>query len=251
MEHSNLTALHPVEPVLHCAHHAKGHAESVCANCRVRSISVCSVLEQQELHGLATISEDAHYVPRAEIVVQGAPAHAIYNITEGTVRTYRLLPDGRRQIFGFLVAGDFMGLSFGETFSFSADAISQVRACRFSRPRFEAFLDTHPNLLRRLHEAAGHELQLAQDHMVLLGRRTAEEKVAGFLIGLRNRLQRIGGGALMIPLPMTREDIADYLGLTIETVSRVFTKLVRQRALIIVPGGVRLITPDSLTALAG
>ena len=240
-------------PAGHCGHaHGRpaGIPASVCAACRVRSVSVCSALEPDELRDLAAIADDVQFAARAEIVSEGETAQTIYNITEGTVRTYRLLPDGRRQIFGFLLAGDFLGLSLPETYGFSADAITPVRACRFTRARFETFLEAKPRLLRRLHEAAGHELTLAQDHMVLLGRRTAEEKVAGFLAGLRDRLQRIGGGTVMIPLPMTREDIADHLGLTIETVSRIFTKLVRQRALIIVPGGVRLLAPGALDALA-
>jgi len=235
-----------------CAHaHGRGGIpDSVCAACRVRSVSVCSALEPDELRDLAAIADDVQFAQRTEIVSEGEAVNTIYNITEGTVRTYRLLPDGRRQIFGFLMAGDFLGLSLPETYGFSADAITPVRTCRFTRSRFEAFLESKPRLLRRLHDAAGHEIALAQDHMVLLGRRTAEEKVAGFLVGLRDRLQRIGGGAVMIPLPMTREDIADHLGLTIETVSRIFTKLVRQRALIIVPGGVRLLGAEALDRLA-
>ena len=230
-----------------CAVHGRA---GPCADCRVRSISVCAALDPDELSALGALADDVRFGAKAQIVAQGEAAGAVFNITEGVVRTYRLLPDGRRQIFGFLLAGDFLGLSLGARYDFSADAVSPVQACRFARPRFEMMLDDKPHLLRRLHDAAGHELGLAQDHMVLLGWRDAEEKLAGFLLDLRRRLQRIGGGTLMIPLPMTREDIADYLGLTIETVSRVFTRFVERRSLIIVPGGVRLSDPEALSAIA-
>src|SRR3954449_10401025 len=124
-------------------------------------------------------------------------------------------------------------------YPFSADAVEPVTACRFARGAFSALLDEKPHLLRRLHEAATHELSLAQDHMVLLGRRTADEKVAAFLLGLRDRWRRLGGSLVTIPLPMTRQDIADYLGLTLETVSRTISKFARSRMLLVVPDGVR------------
>ena len=178
-------------------------------------------------------------------------ADAVYNITQGTVRLYKLLPDGRRQIVGFLLPGDFLGLALSDQYPFSADAVEPVTACRFARGAFSALLDEKPHLLRRLHEAATHELSLAQDHMVLLGRRTAGEKVAAFLLGLRERWRRLGGSLVTIPLPMTRQDIADYLGLTLETVSRTISKFARSRMLIVVPDGVRLLDPARIEALAG
>ena len=97
---------------------------------------------------------------------------------------------------------------------------------------------------------AGHELSLAQDQMVILGRRTAEEKVASFLVGLRKRWARIDGSTVRAPLPMSRQDIGDYLGLTVETVSRMMTKLAREKAIVITPDGVRLLDPARLEALS-
>ena len=125
-----------------------------------------------------------------------------------------------------------------------------MTACQFSRKHFSDFLDTHPHLLRRLHAFASHELSIAQEQMVILGRRTAEEKVVAFLIGLRNRWSRINGSTVNVPLPMTRQDIGDFLGLTIETVSRMFTKLAKQKSLVITPDGVRLLEPARLEAIA-
>jgi CRP/FNR family transcriptional regulator len=162
---------------------------------------------------------------------------------------YKLLPDGRRQIVGFLLPGDFVGLSLNERYGFAADAIDRVTACRFDRDAFAAFVDRKPHLLRRLHEAATHELTVAQDHMVLLGRRTADEKVADFLLTMRRRLRRLGAGSVTIPLPMTRQDLADYLGLTLETVSRVISKLARDKIILVIPDGVRIMDPLRLERL--
>lgn len=122
--------------------------------------------------------------------------------------------------------------------------------CRFSRPAFLSYVDGKPHLLRRMHEFAGHELSLAQDQMLLLGRRNADEKVAAFLLNLQARYARIGQKSVTVPLPMSRQDIADYLGLTIETVSRTLTKLAKEKALVVVPDGVRLLSMERLDALA-
>jgi CRP/FNR family transcriptional regulator, anaerobic regulatory protein len=134
--------------------------------------------------------------------------------------------------------------------SFSADAIGPVTICRFSRAAFARFVEDKPHLLRRINELAVRELSQAQDHMVLLGRRSAEEKVAIFLIGWRDRLGRLDGLTRTVPLPMSRQDIADYLGLTIETVSRTFTKLERDGVIDIMPGSINLLDPVRAAALA-
>lgn len=229
-----------------CPHKDEGGR---CDHCRVRNISVCAALEPSERNLLGALAEDVNFAARETILIQGDASDSVYNIVEGTVRLYRLLPDGRRQIIGFLMPGDFMGLALSEHHTFSADAVEPVVACRFSRAAFSSLADDKPHLLRRLHEAATHELTLAQDHMVILGRRTAEEKVAAFLIGLRERSRGLGRSTVTLPLPMTRQDIADFLGLTLETVSRSFSKFVREKVLLIVPDGVRLLDPDRLEAL--
>ena len=115
--------------------------------------------------------------------------------------------------------------------------------CRvpFSRTSFARFIEDKPRLLRRINELVVRELSQAQDHMILLGRRSAEEKVASFLIGWRDRLARLGDATNTVPLPMGRQDIADFLGLTIER-SATFTKLERDGLIEIVPGGVGLTT---------
>ena len=113
-------------------------------------------------------------------------------MTAGVARLYKLLPDGRRQIIGFALPGDFLGTAPSDRYSYSADAIDSVSVCRLSREAFTHFIEQRPHFLIRINEFASRELMLAQEQMLLLGRRTAEEKVASFLVGWRERLAHIG-----------------------------------------------------------
>jgi CRP/FNR family transcriptional regulator len=122
--------------------------------------------------------------------------------------------------------------------------------CQFAKAPFGRFIEDRPHLLRRIHELAVRELSQARNHMVLLGRRSADEKVAAFLLGWRERLASLKGPSDTVPLPMSRQDIADYLGLTIETVSRTFTKLERHGVIEIIHGGICLLDPARVEALA-
>jgi len=175
----------------------------------------------------------------AALFAQDDEAMAVYNVTDGAIRLSRLLPDGRRHVMGFALVGDFLGLALPDRFTVTAEALVPTSLCRLDRAGFKALVAGKPHLLQRLHERAGYELSLAQDQMMLLGRRTAEEKVARFLVGLRERYARIGRDSVTLELPMGRQDIADHLGLTIETVSRMLTRFDRERTILIVPGGVR------------
>jgi CRP/FNR family transcriptional regulator len=153
-----------------------------------------------------------------------APAQ-IHEVVRGLVRLHKLLPDGRRQIVGFLEAGDYLGLTFSGTFLFSAEAVTETVVRRIPCARFNAVLDAHPALQRRLLAMATTELVAAQDQMLLLGRKTAQEKLCSFLLMVSRRRARRGLAPEILRLPMPRGDIADYLGLTMETVSRVMTQL--------------------------
>ncbi|AWB22814.1 nitrogen fixation protein FixK [Methylobacterium currus] len=224
--------------------------ENGCAECKVRPISVCSVLTPTELDELETLGQRLTLDKGQTLFGQGEPAGAVYNVIDGTLRLSRLLPDGRRQVMGFALPGDFLGLALQDVRSVSAEALGPVRTCRFARKDFDALVEAKPHLLRSLHERAGHELALAQEQMLLLGRRTAEEKVAAFLLGLRDRYARTGRSSVTVELPMGRQDMADHLGLTIETVSRMLTRLDRAHTILIVPGGVRLVDVERLEQLA-
>ena len=231
-----------------CRH---GRASNGCEDCKVRLFSVCAALESSELEELDRISHAKQIPARTTLFEQGALAGNVFNVTDGTVRLYKSLPDGRRQIVGFALPGDFLGIALQDRYGVSAEAVTSVSVCRFVRSAFLSYVDGKPHLLRRLHEFAGHELSLAQDQMLLLGRRTAEEKMAAFLLNMQARYARIKSMSVTVPLPMTRQDIADYLGLTIETVSRTITRLSREKLVLIVPDGLRLLDEEQLKRIGG
>ncbi|GAU84531.1 transcriptional regulator of Crp/Fnr family [Bosea sp. BIWAKO-01] len=224
--------------------------DSGCLACKVRLASVCASLSVEELEELDALSHHTSFDAKETVFVQDHPAHSVYNIIEGMVRLYKLLPDGRRQIIGFALPGDFLGLAMRDAFGFSADAVDSVSACAFSRSAYASLVNAKPHLLRRLHEFATHELTLAQEQMMLLGRRSAEERVICFLLTMRDRWAKLGKPSVTVPLPMSRQDIADFLGLTIETVSRTFTKLAKDKTILIVPDGVRLLNTGHMEMVA-
>jgi len=221
-----------------------------CADCPVRQFSLCAALDRAELRELEHLGRHVHFASCQTVFAQEELTTSFYSLLKGVMRLYKLLPDGRRQIVGFSLPGDFLGMMSSARHSFSADAIGAVDICRFSKVSFARFVEDKPHLLRRINELAVRELSQAQDHMVLLGRRSAVEKVATFLLGWRDRLGQFSSPAKMVPLPMSRQDIADFLGLTIETVSRTFTKLERDGVIDIMPGGVCLKDPARAEALA-
>ncbi len=221
-----------------------------CSDCWVRHFSICGSLEPSEMQIFEHLGRHVHFAPCETVFAEEEMTASFYNLLEGVMRLYKLLPDGRRQIVGFALPGDFLGMATAERNNFSADAIGSVEVCRFSKASFLRFAEDKPHLLRRINELAIRELGQARDHMVLLGRRSAEEKVAAFLIGWRDRLTRQTGPSATVALPMSRQDIADYLGLTIETVSRTFTKLEREGVIEIIPGGIRLLDSARVEAMA-
>lgn len=221
-----------------------------CLDCAVRPFSICAALDGDEIREFGHLGRHIHFSSGETVFAQEDMTASFYNLLEGVMRLYKLLPDGRRQIVGFALPGEFLGMAASSHHGFSADAIGTVTVCRFSRASFGRFVEDKPHMLRRINELTVRELNQARDHMVLLGRRSAEERVASFLIGWRERLSQLRGSSAIVPLPMSRLDIADYLGLTIETVSRTFTKLEREGVLDIVPGGVSLRDLSRAEALA-
>jgi len=222
-----------------------------CTHCDARPHSVCNAVPAAEMARLAAASTAGVAEPGTCFISEGARADAFFNITAGTARLFKLLPDGRRQIMGFAGVGHFIGLAISETFTFSAEAIDHVHYCRFSRPRLRALLDDFPAMEQKLLEVASSELVAAQDQMLLLGRKTARERLASFLISESRNNAGCYLPRTRFALPMTRGDIADYLGLTIETVSRTLTRL-RQEGLIEIPsaGDIIILDRDGLERLA-
>jgi len=188
-------------------------------------------LRPEELPRLNAIVSAQDFYPHQTLFYEGDPADTLYNVTRGCVRLSKMLADGRRQITGFLLPGDFLGLAYYESYAYTAEAIASVRVCVFPRDKFQRLLGEFPEFEHRLLSRASNELASAQDQLLLLGRKGAKEKLASFLLLLRRRAMARGNADPALDLPMTRNDIADYIGLTTETVSRTFTKLVDEGVL--------------------
>ena len=194
-------------------------------------------LELRELQRLAT---QVYFRAGKTIFSEGELANSVFGLSQGVVRLYKMLPDGRRQILAFALPGDFLGMPLADRHKFSADAIGEVALCRFSRDDLTKFIQSSPSIMRLLIEFSIRELDMAQDHLLLLGNGSAEEKVAVFLVSWRNRLARLSAFSETVPLPMRRQDIADFLGLKLETVSRTLAKLEQKNVIRVVPNGVFL-----------
>ncbi len=156
----------------------------------------------------------------AEIYGENEPADYLYKVISGTVRTYKMLSDGRRQIGAFYFRGDIFGLEMGEQHAFSAEAISDVKVLVIKRSAVVGLAERDNDVARQLWALTGRELGRVQDHLLLLVK-TARERVVSFLLEMAARVPADNA----VELPMSRQDIADYLGLTIETVSRTLTQL--------------------------
>ena len=160
------------------------------------------------------------YGPGETIFDEGQPADRIYQLISGALRTCRILRDGRRQIEAFHFAGDVFGLESGETYRAAAQTLGPAQVRVMPRLALEALASERGAGAHRLLELTTDSLRRCQDHVLMLGRRTACERVAALLLDLAERT----GADALLDVPMTRQDMADYLGLTIETVSRTFTQ---------------------------
>jgi CRP/FNR family transcriptional regulator, anaerobic regulatory protein len=234
----------PADPSHICCHVMAG------ATCDIRGYSMCNVLEGAASDSLESLARPTDYPARTQLYEQGAPVSSVYNITAGVVRLSKILTDGRRQVLGFALPGDFIGLTLAATQYCSAETITPVTACHFERSQFDRLMKEQPTLTRRLYELTASELTRAHEHVSILGCRTADEKVACFLLEFRTRLARRFGVSDRIPLPMSRQDIADHLGLTIETVSRMFMRMDRDRTLAVARDHVRILDLQKLQLLA-
>ena len=183
---------------------------------RPRFLGELGNLSQNEI-----ILSEFKYRRGSEIFGEAEPAEYLYQVVDGAVRSYKLLSDGRRQIGSFHLAGDIFGLENGEAHRFTAEAIVDTTVRLAKRASLANVAEQDATVARDLLNMTASNLQHAEDHMLLLGRKTALERVAAFLLEMDRRLTAAG----VMALPMCRRDIADYLGLTLETVSRALSTL--------------------------
>ncbi len=200
-------------------------SEGFCRQCAVQSRAFCAVLDDAALAQLEALHTLYELAPEESLFMEGDRAASFFTVLKGSLRLSKLLPDGRRQITGFVLPGEFIGLSPNASHAQNAEALVEASLCRFSISDLERIGAENPAMKNRLLEMTNTSLVRAQEHMLLLGRMTALEKIASFLCNLIERAAAANLPSEPLALPMSRADIADYLGLTIETVSRTFTKL--------------------------
>ena len=208
---------------------------------------MCSALEGQELASLNAIRMPTDVPHGATLFNEGVTADYVYNLTAGCMKLYKLLPDGRRQITGFVFPGDFVGLSSASEYIYTAETVTDSSLCRFKRTQLSTLFAEFPKLESRLLSISRDELVDAHNQMLLLGRKTARERIASFLLMLSRRAEELGFPGNPVSVPMSRNDIGDYLGLTTETVSRTMTRL--KNSDIVSLGADRAITIEDRDAL--
>jgi CRP/FNR family transcriptional regulator len=199
-----------------------------CQSCEVRDKAICAALDDDELRQLGSIATAVKLDRGRTVFFEGDDSTYLFNVVTGAIRLSKLLPDGRRQVTGFLFAGDFLGLAISDVYVYSAETLTEASLCRFDRARLRQLMGRLPKLEHELLKLSSNELSQAQDHLMMLGRKTANERLTTVLLKLVERIGQRDNGGWNLELPMTREDLADYTGLTTETVSRTFTQLRNQ-----------------------
>jgi len=204
---------------------------SSCETCLVRNRAICSALDSTEIGALNMIGRHRKLSPGESLIWEGDDSVLVANVIEGVLKLSTGTEDGREQIVGMVFQSDFIGRPFGATTGHGVTALTEATVCVFNRRDFDAFAREHPALEHKLLQRTLDELDRTRRWMLLLGRKSASEKVASFLLELADRVASPGCSAaeasarIHLDLPVSRQQIADVLGLTIETVSRQFTRL--------------------------
>lgn len=200
-----------------------------CAPCAVRNRAICADLNADEVALLSGLGRRRRLKAGEQLLWEGDEAVLVANVIEGVLKLSTRTSDGKEQILGIVYPSDFLGRPFGQTTPYGVEALTDAHVCVFQRADFDRFAREHPRLEHKLLERTLAELDRTRRWMLLLGRMNAEQKVATFLLEMEERL---GGHGCGVPnrkrdsfsLPLSRQQIADVLGLTIETVSRQFTR---------------------------
>lgn len=219
-----------------------------CTTCPIRHSAVCAECDSDELAMLSAIKSYRTVPAGAPLASAGETLEHFSSIVTGCATMSRTLEDGRRQTVGLLLPSDYIGRPGRAQAAFDVEALSEVTLCRFERRAFEKLLRDTPHVASRLLKMTLDELDAARDWAVVLGRMTAREKVATFLVSLARRQMAVAlgdpiGGPVTMHLPLSREAMADHLGLTIETTSRQMTAL-RKDGLIELPTTRDIRIPD-------
>ncbi len=228
-----------------------------CGGCPIRHRAVCARCETEELVRLESMKYYRSFQAGQPVVWSGDRMDFVGSVVSGVATLTQTMEDGRRQMVGLLLPSDFVGRPGRPSAAYDVTAVTDVVMCCFRKKAFETMMSETPRVAHRLLEMTLDELDAAREWMLLLGRKTAREKLASLLVILARRdaalkLQVRTAGSLVFDLPLTREQMADYLGLTLETVSRQFSAL-RRDGIISLDGTrhVRVADMDRLLEEAG
>lgn len=222
----------------------------LCISCEARHKGICGALSPDQLVVLSKQTNKKSHAADQELIASEEHISTYSNVMSGVVKLTKLMADGRQQIVGLQFAPDFLGRPFKRQTDIAAQAATEVKLCSFPAHVLDAMIKDTPELEHRLHEQALKELDEARDWMLTLGRKTASEKVASFLHMIATHIDpdfQNPNHIIRFELPLKRADIADFLGLTIETVSRQLTKL--RKAGVIELENNRTVTVPSLSRL--
>lgn len=224
-----------------------GAGQAACADCPIREQSICGLCVPDELSTLEQLKYYRNYEAGQAIVWNGDEMNFVASVVRGVATLSHTLQDGRKQMVGLLLPSDFIGRPGRRISSYDVTAVTDVALCCFRRKPFEQMIATTPNVAERLLDMSLDELDAAREWMLILGRKTAREKIASFLTIIARRAaardELPSSGAIIIDLPLTREAMADYLGLTLETVSRQISAL-KNEGLILLEGKRRVRVPE-------
>jgi CRP/FNR family transcriptional regulator len=226
-------------------------AAQACDRCGSRVAGLCQPLDAAALDEISSEANQMVLPAHSAVFREGDPAGRVFTLIEGFAKLTRLLPDGKQQVVGFRFAGDVIGYTTLKTYPFDAELLTDARLCRLDRSQLDGLLRRYPQLERRMLDLCVQELTATQEQLVTVGRRSAEARVAAFLLSLVDASRRRGQPRQVLEMPMTRADIADFLGLTLETVSRSLTAF-RKRGWIREPvhHRVELLNVAAITAMA-
>ncbi len=231
---------------------------SHCDSCLVRNRAICAALDNNEVQLLNNIGRRKVLAAGEALIWEGDDSLLVANVIDGMLKLTNSTEDGREQIVGVVYPSDFIGRPFGAKTNHSVTALTDARVCVFSRSDFDRFAAEHPALEHKLLKRTLDELDRTRGWMLLLARKSAEEKVATFLLDISERLvdatcsTPLGGPLDEFELPFSRQQIGDILGVTIETVSRQMTRLKRDGILDLpTRRSVRILDRGALEAMAG
>jgi len=225
-----------------------------CSTCSLSSLCLPISLDNKDMDALDEVIKRGRPIQKGEMLFkQGDKFHAVYAIRTGAVKSYTVAPSGEEQITGFHLASELVGLSgySQDIYPLSAKVLETTTVCELPLDRLDQLCDEIPSLRKQIMHNMSGEIRQDQQMMLQLSKRSADERLAYFLLDLSQRFERRGFSAKSFRLSMSRVDISNYLGLAVETVSRIFTRFQKQELIATEGKEISILNMDELNALAG